>query len=51
MYPPGIPILVPGERISPEVVSYLEEMTRLGAVVDGLDADQTISVIDGPAST
>ena len=34
-YPPGIPAIVPGERITPDVVAYLREMTRLGGKVTG----------------
>ncbi len=30
-YPPGAPALVPGERITPEVVEYLDDMRALGA--------------------
>jgi len=46
VYPPGIPILIPGEEVTPEVASYLREIASLGAVVDGLDADQQIGVVD-----
>lgn len=37
VYPPGIPILVPGEVITGEVIEYLSMMLKLGAIVDGLD--------------
>ncbi len=46
VYPPGIPILIPGEEVTPEVVSYLTEIASLGATVDGLDAERRISVAD-----
>ncbi len=36
IYPPGIPILVPGEEISPEAVEYLRFMARHGARIDGV---------------
>ncbi|MBI5166585.1 MAG: aminotransferase class I/II-fold pyridoxal phosphate-dependent enzyme [candidate division NC10 bacterium] len=36
LYPPGIPLLVPGEEVSPEVVDYLLFMTSQGARVDGV---------------
>jgi len=36
IYPPGIPLLVPGERISREIADYLEIMGNQGARVDGL---------------
>jgi len=36
IYPPGIPILVPGEGISPAAVEYLQFMGRHGARIDGV---------------
>ena len=36
VYPPGIPLLVPGETITQEVIDYVIEMDRLGATIDGL---------------
>ncbi|MBF2097161.1 MAG: aminotransferase class V-fold PLP-dependent enzyme [Gloeomargaritaceae cyanobacterium C42_A2020_066] len=35
-YPPGIPLLIPGERISPEALTYLESSVRAGGAVVGL---------------
>ena len=34
-YPPGVPALLPGERITGEVVSYLRELTTAGARLHG----------------
>ena len=34
-YPPGIPALLPGERITDEVITYLRELTRAGARLHG----------------
>jgi len=34
-YPPGIPALLPGERISEETVSYLRELVQSGARLHG----------------
>ena len=34
-YPPGIPVLFPGEIISQEIVSYIQELHRLGATFQG----------------
>jgi arginine decarboxylase len=34
-YPPGVPSLLPGERITDEVVSYLRELTSEGARLHG----------------
>ncbi|WP_448380898.1 aminotransferase class I/II-fold pyridoxal phosphate-dependent enzyme [Gloeomargarita sp.] len=44
-YPPGIPLLLPGERITPEVVEYLQEIDRLGGQIVGCDGDKKISVV------
>jgi arginine/lysine/ornithine decarboxylase len=37
VYPPGIPVLAPGEIVTAEAVAYLKRMLILGATVDGLD--------------
>ena len=34
-YPPGVPALVPGERITTDVVAYLRELTSAGARLHG----------------
>lgn len=34
-YPPGVPTLLPGERVTPEVVAYLRELTAAGARLHG----------------
>jgi arginine decarboxylase len=34
-YPPGIPICAPGERLSQEVVDYLEQTVAMGGMVEG----------------
>ncbi len=34
-YPPGVPALLPGERISPETVAYLRELAASGARLHG----------------
>jgi arginine/lysine/ornithine decarboxylase len=36
IYPPGIPILVPGEEITPEAVDYLLFLGGHGARIDGV---------------
>ncbi len=36
IYPPGIPILAPGEEISPQAVEYLQFLGRHGARIDGV---------------
>ena len=42
VYPPGIPLLVPGEEISQEALTYLRNMAGLGAIIDGLNENNTL---------
>jgi arginine decarboxylase len=46
-YPPGIPVLLPGERVTDEIVAYLRELKAVGARLHGAsDPDfQTIRVV------
>jgi arginine/lysine/ornithine decarboxylase len=48
-YPPGIPILMPGEFITSEALEYLKEVTCLGAIICGCSDStlKTIKVIQG----
>ena len=49
-YPPGVPSLLPGERVTAEVVSYLRTLTQVGARLHGA-ADpsfQTLRVLAEP---
>ena len=48
-YPPGVPSLLPGERVTAEVVAYLRELTAAGARLHGAaDASfQTVRVMTG----
>lgn len=43
-YPPGIPILVPGEEITPEIVEYLTGVRRTGVEIHGSD-DRTMGTV------
>ncbi len=43
-YPPGVPALLPGERITAEVVGYLRELTAAGARLHGA-ADPTFATV------
>jgi lysine decarboxylase len=43
-YPPGVPALLPGERVTPEVVAYLRELTAAGARLHGA-ADPTFATL------
>ncbi len=49
-YPPGIPALLPGERITAELIAYLRELTEAGARLHGAsDPDfRTINVLRDP---
>ena len=49
-YPPGIPALLPGERITAETVAYLRELVASGARLHGASdpAFATINVLSGP---
>jgi arginine decarboxylase len=46
-YPPGIPALLPGERVTTEVVAYLRELVTAGARLHGASdpAFETINVL------
>lgn len=46
-YPPGIPALLPGERVTAEVVAYLRELVEAGARLHGASdpAFETIHVL------
>jgi lysine decarboxylase len=48
-YPPGIPALLPGERITAEVIAYLRELTAAGARLHGA-ADPTFTTVRVMAS-
>jgi arginine decarboxylase len=43
-YPPGVPTLLPGERVTAEVVAYLRELTAAGARLHGA-ADPTFTTL------
>jgi arginine decarboxylase len=46
-YPPGIPALLPGERITAEILDYLRELARTGARLHGASdpAFRTVNVL------
>src|SRR5215203_1754106 len=41
-YPPGIPIIAPGERLTTEIVDYLEQLPAAGVMVEGA-ADESLA--------
>lgn len=43
-YPPGIPVLMPGEIISAEAIAYLQEVLALGAMITGC-SDTTLKTL------
>jgi len=43
-YPPGVPTLLPGERVTAEVVTYLRQLTAAGARLHGA-ADPTFTTV------
>jgi lysine decarboxylase len=45
-YPPGIPVLVPGERIDKEMILYLQNILSKGYVVNGVLKGYNINIID-----
>jgi arginine/lysine/ornithine decarboxylase len=49
VYPPGIPILIPGEEISKEAVDYLQHLGAHGARIDGV-LESGPSIGDGRAA-
>lgn len=50
-YPPGIPVLAPGDVILPEKLEYLAQIVELGCYISGASdhALRTIKVVDRPA--
>jgi arginine decarboxylase len=40
-YPPGIPVVAPGERYTGAILTYLKEVTEVGGLVEGA-ADQSL---------
>ncbi len=43
-YPPGIPILMPGEIITPEAINYLQQVLNSGGIITGC-SDRTLKTI------
>lgn len=43
-YPPGIPVVLPGEVITPEAIAYLRQTLTLGGCVNGC-ADPTLATL------
>ncbi len=46
-YPPGIPLILPGEQFSTDVVDYLQKVVQAGGKVRGLqNSQQSVNVIE-----
>ena len=43
-YPPGIPVLLPGERVTRQAVAYLQQVQAQGGVISGC-ADETLAML------
>lgn len=46
LYPPGIPLVVPGERITKEVVSAMEQYRHLGFSLEGPEKEGYMKVLN-----
>jgi lysine decarboxylase len=44
-YPPGIPVVCPGEKITAEAVDYLRQAREVGAKIRGLDKEGRIAIL------
>lgn len=44
-YPPGIPVVWPGEKITGEVIAYLEAIAEHGGKINGLTDDMQVGVL------
>ena len=47
LYPPGVPLLVPGEVIDRAVIGRIEEFLRSGLLPQGITTEEKISVVLG----
>jgi arginine decarboxylase len=45
-YPPGVPVIVPGEEFTPEICDYLRWCLRLGWFVRGIMAGENVVVLE-----
>jgi arginine/lysine/ornithine decarboxylase len=43
-YPPGIPVVVPGARLTKEVISYIRDILQLGGHVEGFVESNLVAV-------
>lgn len=45
-YPPGIPVICPGEVISEDIVKYVMRIIKAGGVVNGVSSDFEVDVVE-----
>lgn len=47
-YPPGIPIIIPGERITREILDYIKDMKSAKLQLQGMEDSEltTINIIE-----
>lgn len=45
LYPPGIPLIVPGERITKETAAMLVDYQNKGVSVEGMNVENYIEVL------
>ena len=48
-YPPGIPLLAPGERVTGEVWKLLEELRRSGVLLRGMEEPSCLRIWEDPS--
>lgn len=46
LYPPGIPVIVPGEQITQELIEDIKDCQKAGLYVEGLKMENRISVVN-----
>jgi len=44
-YPPGIPLVCPGEAFSREIIQYLKTVINAGGIVQGIDEDGMVAIV------
>lgn len=44
-YPPGIPLIVPGEEIRPEHIRTITDVLEMGGCITGIEADYRINIV------
>lgn len=45
LYPPGIPLAIPGEALTEELITYILECRKAGLTVEGMDEENRICIV------